>query len=159
MESWTWTYSPPRSRLRSFHAQGCKILPQYFLWSLSLVIGNTLISQNLETSKFWSRKIFRHCIISLKLQAGSSHNHKTLCCLCCRFRPWQKIQHKTILYWKREYNFHPVTSLCFQLGQVRSYISFDCHKPHWLRSWRDDWFLCRGFSWRKKKLFIPFLSN
>ena len=59
MESWTWTYSPPRSRLRSFHAQGCKILPQYFLGGLSLVIRNTLISQNLETSKFWNRKIFK----------------------------------------------------------------------------------------------------
>ena len=49
----------PPGFLRSFHAQGCKILPQYFLGGLSLVIRNTLISQNLETSKFWNRKIFK----------------------------------------------------------------------------------------------------
>ena len=155
MESWTWTYSPPPSRFS-------KIVPRSRLQNLATVLSReSLIGhwKHPNIKKIWNRKIFRHCINSLKLQAGSSHNHKTLCCLCCRFRPWQKIQHKTILYWKREYNFHPVTSLCFQLGQVRSYISFDCHKPHWLRSWRDDWFLCRGFSWRKKKLFIPFLSN
>ena len=38
--------------LRSFQAQGCKILQQYFLGGLSLVIGNTLISQNFGTERF-----------------------------------------------------------------------------------------------------------